>query len=151
MTLPTLAIRLRTLLHRVPDALLLFASRTFVAAVFWQSGRTKVDGWGLNASATYLFAEEYRLPLIDPLLAAHLAALAEHVFPVLLVIGLASRLAAAALLLMTLVIQCLVYPDAWPTHGCWAALLLWIIARGPGDWSLDARTFSSPGTGRALA
>lgn len=151
MKLPPLAARLRAHLHRVPDAPLLFFTRFFVAALFWQSGRTKVNGWGLNDSATYLFAEEYRLPLIDPMLAAQLTALAEHVFPLLLVLGLASRFAAVALLLMTLVIQCLVYPDAWPTHGCWAALLSWIIARGPGGWSLDARFFRTPRAAESAA
>ena len=74
---------------------------------------------------------------MDPIVAAHLAALAEHVFPVLLVLGLATRFSALALLLMTLVIQNFVYPDAWPTHGTWAALLLLPMARGPGGVSLD--------------
>lgn len=125
------------LAQRIPDSLLLLGARLFPAAVFWQSGRTKMDGWQINESALYLFQEEYRLPVIDPQLAAQLAAIAEHVFPVLLVLGLATRLSACALLGMTLVIQCLVYPDAWPTHGTWAALLLWLVARGPGSASLD--------------
>lgn len=132
-----LAQRITTLLQRFPDALLLFGARLFPAAVFWQSGQTKVDGWQLNESALYLFQEEYRLPILDPLWAAYLAAIAEHVFPLLLVLGLATRLSAFALLGMTLVIQCLVYPDAWPTHGTWAVLLLWTVTRGPGKISLD--------------
>jgi putative oxidoreductase len=77
------------------------------------------------------------LPLIDPWLGAHLAAASEHLFPVLLVLGLATRFAALALLGMTLVIQVFVYPDAWPTHGTWAACLLLLMARGPGVVSLD--------------
>ena len=129
------------LLSRIPDSFLLFGARLFPAAVFWQSGRTKVDGWQLNESAVYLFQEEYRLPGIDPLLAANLAALAEHLFPILLVLGLATRVSAFALLGMTLVIQCFVYPDAWPTHGTWAVLLLWIVARGCGNASLDHLLF----------
>lgn len=124
-------------LQRLPDSVLLFGARLFPAAVFWQSGRTKVDGWELNDTALYLFQEEYRLPGLDPLLAAQLAAIAEHLFPILLLLGLATRLSALALLGMTLVIQCLVYPDAWPTHGTWAVLLLWIVTRGPGTLSLD--------------
>ena len=106
--------------------------------MFWQSGRTKVDGFAINDTARYLFAEEYRLPLLDPALAASLAATAEHLFPLLLVLGLGTRFAAAALLAMTVVIQLFVYPDAWATHGTWAALLLLLVARGPGRWSLDA-------------
>ena len=92
----------------------------------------------VNENAVALFAEEYKLPLISPWLGAHLAAFAEHFFPLLLVIGLASRFSALALLGMTAVIQVLVYPGAWPTHGVWAACFLLVIARGPGAISLDA-------------
>jgi putative oxidoreductase len=108
--------------------------------VFWNSGRTKVDGWNIfqvNESAKLLFENEFQLPLLNPVFAAHLAALAEHIFPVLLVIGLATRYSALALLVMTAVIQIFVYPDAWPTHGTWAACFLVLIARGPGALSLD--------------
>ncbi|MCJ8055903.1 DoxX family protein [Shinella curvata] len=124
--------------ERIPNDLIALIARFSIAAVFWQSGQTKVDGWMLSENALYLFENEYKLPLIDPWLAAHLAAFAEHFFPVLLVIGLASRLSALALLAMTLVIQIFVYPGAWPTHGTWAACLLLIAARGPGMVSLDA-------------
>ncbi|MCL6708269.1 DoxX family protein [Pseudomonas sp. R2.Fl] len=125
------------LLERIPHDLIALVARLSIAGVFWQSGQTKLDGWRVSDSAIYLFENEYRLPLVDPWLAAHLAAVAEHVFPILLVIGLASRLSALALLAMTLVIEIFVYPDAWPTHGTWAACLLIIIARGPGRLSLD--------------
>lgn len=121
----------------VPESLLLLASRVFPAAIFWQSGRTKVDGFALNDTAIFLFQEEYRVPLLAPEVAATLAAVGEHVFPVLLVLGLGTRFAALMLIGMTLVIQTLVYPDAWPTHGVWAAALLWVVAKGPGAWSLD--------------
>ena len=124
-------------LGRIPDSLLALAGRIFPAAVFWQSGETKVDGWHLSDNAVDLFRDEYRLPVIDPTVAAYLAAFAEHFFPVLLVLGLASRFAALALLLMTLVIEVFVYPDAWPTHGVWATCFLVVIARGPGLFSLD--------------
>lgn len=123
---------------RVADALVPLAARLFPAALFWQSGRTKMDGWRLSDNALFLFEEEYRLPLIDPAIAAHLAALAEHLFPLLLVLGLATRLSALALLAMTAVIQIFVYPMAWPTHGVWAVAFLALIARGAGPWSLDA-------------
>jgi putative oxidoreductase len=124
----------------VPDDLLALASRVAIAAIFWQSGRTKVDGLlTLNDSAYELFRSEYRLPLLPPELAAHLAAYAEHLFPLLLVLGLFTRLSALALLGMTLVIQVFVYPDAWPTHLSWAALLLYLAGRGGGWLALDRR------------
>ncbi len=129
------------LAERIPHDLIALVARLSVAAVFWQSGQTKLDGWRVSDSALYLFENEYRLPLISPWLGAHLAAFAEHLFPVLLVIGLASRLSALALLAMTLVIQVFVYPGAWPTHGTWAACLLLILARGPGRLSLDHGLF----------
>jgi putative oxidoreductase len=125
------------LLERIPHDLIATISRLSIAAVFWQSGQTKVDGWQVTDNAVYLFQTEYKLPLVDPWLAAHLAAFAEHFFPLLLVLGLASRLSAVALLAMTLVIEIFVYPDAWPTHGTWAVCFLVIIARGPGRLSLD--------------
>jgi putative oxidoreductase len=125
------------LLARVPDHLLLLAARVFPAAIFWQSGRTKVDGFGLSENAVFLFEEEYKLPLLDPHVAATMAAIAEHVFPLLLVLGLATRLSALALIGMTATIQIFVYPDAWPTHGVWAVALLLIAIKGPGAWSLD--------------
>jgi len=126
------------LTRAVPETLLLLATRVAIAAIFWQSGRTKVEG-GLTVSdaAVALFADEYRLPLLSPEIAAHLATYAEHLFPLLLVLGLATRASALALLGMTAVIQIFVYPDAWPTHLSWAALLLLLVRQGAGAWSLD--------------
>ena len=122
----------------LPTPLLLLVQRLGIAAVFFQSGRTKVEGLFTIPQATIdLFELEYALPLLSPKLAAYLAAGAEHLFPILLVLGLFSRLSAAALLGMTLVIQLFVYPDAWPTHLSWAGLLLPIVALGGGRWSLD--------------
>jgi putative oxidoreductase len=109
----------------------------FPAAVFWMSGETKVDGWHLKASTFTLFREDYHVPLLDPVVAAYLSAFAEHFFPILLVLGLASRFAAFSLLFMTAVIEIFVYPDAWPTHGVWATCFLIVISRGPGVLSLD--------------
>lgn len=138
-------------LERVPDSAVALLARVSIAATFWLSGQTKVEGllldpiglraeWGLprvSDGAMELFRSEYPLPLLSPELAAPMAAVAEHVFPLLLLIGLATRLSAFALLVMTLVIQAFVYPDAWPTHGLWAACLLFLIARGPGPLSVD--------------
>ena len=131
--------RLTDLAERaLPASLLLLVQRLGVAAVFFQSGRTKVEGiFTIPDTTVELFRSEYALPLLPPELAAYMAAGAEHLFPVLLVLGLFTRLSAAALLGMTLVIQIFVYPDAWPTHLSWAALMLPLIALGGGNWSLD--------------
>ena len=143
--------RALALLSRIPDSLIAFVARFSIAAVVWKSGQTKIEGLAidlvsgefrlglpqLSEDALYLFREEYRLPLIPPEIAAPLAATAEHVFPLLLLLGLATRLSAAALLAMTLTIQLFVYPDAYPTHGTWAAVLLYLMAHGPGRVSLD--------------
>lgn len=127
-----------TLSGLISHASLALVDRIAIAAIFFFSGRTKVEGvLTLTESAYTLFREEYKVPLIPPEIAAHLAAYAEHVFPVLLVLGLCTRLSALALLCMTAVIQIFVYPDAWPTHLSWAGLLLYLIARGAGPLSLD--------------
>ncbi len=119
-------------------ALLALVARIAIAAIFFLSGRTKVEGLlTLTDSAYALFREEYRLPLIPPEIAAHLAAYSEHFFPLLLVLGLFTRAAALALLGMTAVIEIFVFPDAWPTHLSWAGLLLYLAGRGGGPLSLD--------------
>ncbi|MBS0429352.1 MAG: DoxX family protein [Proteobacteria bacterium] len=122
----------------VPHDLLALVDRVAIAAIFWLSGRTKVDGWlHVTDGAIELFRTEYKLPLVPPEIAAHLAAYAEHAFPILLVLGLFTRFAALALLGMTLVIEVFVYPDAWPTHLSWAGLLLYLVGRGGGRLSMD--------------
>lgn len=125
-------------LERVPDTLIALGARLAVAAIFFLSGRTKVEGLLTIKDSTYLlFAEEYRVPLLPTDLAAHLATYAEHALPILLVLGLFTRYAALGLLGMTAVIQLFVYPDAWPTHLSWATLLLYLVARGGGHLALD--------------
>lgn len=120
------------------DSVLSLVARFAIAGVFFLSGRTKVEGFlSLTPSTFELFRSEFMLPLIPPHLAAYLATYAEHLFPLLLVLGLFTRVSALALLGMTLVIEIFVYPDAWPTHLTWAGLLLLLIARGGGGWSLD--------------
>ena len=122
----------------IPDALIALIARLGVAAIFFPSGRTKVDGLLHVTDGAYsLFREEYRLPLIPSDIAAHLAAYSEHLFSILLVLGLFTRFSALAFLGMTAVIEIFVYPDAWPTHLSWAALLILLVARGGGAWSLD--------------
>jgi putative oxidoreductase len=151
----TLAAWLRTghrTMERLPNSLLALLARFSIAAVFWKSGQTKIEGlaidlvggtvslgWPrLSENAVVLFRDEYKLPLLSPELAAALAALGEHVLPLFLLLGLATRWSALGLLVMTLVIQLWVYPDAYPTHGTWAAVLLYLMAHGPGRWSIDA-------------
>ncbi|WP_084068605.1 DoxX family protein [Paraburkholderia heleia] len=127
-----------TLRRILPPALQLLVARLGIAAIFFLSGRTKVHGLLTIKASTYeLFRNEYALPLIPPEIAAHLATYTEHLCPILLVLGLFTRSAAAMLLGMTAVIEIFVYPDAWPTHLSWAGLLLPLIVRGGGAWSLD--------------
>ena len=122
----------------LPLSLLLLVQRLGIAAVFFLSGRTKVDGLlTVNDSAFELFRYEYALPLVPPEAAAYAATYSEHLFPLLLALGLLTRFSATALLVMTLVIQLFVYPDAWPTHLSWAGLLLPLIAFGGGRVSID--------------
>jgi putative oxidoreductase len=149
-------------LQRIPHSLVALLARFSIAAVFWKSGQTKIEGlaidlvegsftlgWPrLSSSAVDLFRDEYRLPLLAPELAATLAAVGEHVLPLLLLLGLATRLSALGLLGMTLVIQLLVYPGAYATHGVWAAVLLWLAMLGPGRLSLDHWIAQRQGAGR---
>lgn len=134
--------RTTTLLSsRSAEAAALLLTRFALAGVFWRSGRAKIEdgSWFSISDATYyLFREEYtRVPLPSEL-AAVAAAAAEHVFPVLLVLGLGVRLSALGLLGMTMGIQLFVYPEAWwPVHSLWAALALVLIVRGGGALSLD--------------
>jgi len=139
--------------ERIPHSFIAAVARFSIAAVFWNSGQTKVKGFALNIvsgefqlgwprlsdSAVALFQDEYKLPIIPPEIAAVMAAGAEHLFPLLLLFGLATRFSALALLVMTLVIQLFVYPGAYATHGTWAAVLLYLMARGPGWLSVDHR------------
>jgi len=136
---------------RVPTWLIALIGRFSVAAVFWKSGQTKVEGFAVDIiagefqlglpnysdSTIYLFANEYQLPLIPAATAALLATLAEHLLSVLLLFGLATRFAALGLLVITIIIQIFVYPSAYPTHGLWAAVLLYLVAKGAGVVSLD--------------
>ncbi len=139
------------LMSRIPYTLTALLARFSIAAMFWKSGQTKVEGlaidivegrfelgWPrLSGSALDLFRDEYKLPLLSPELAAPMAAVAEHLLPLLLLVGLATRLSALGLLAVTAVIQLFVYPDAYATHGVWAAVLLMLVASGPGKLSID--------------
>lgn len=142
--------RAAALLGRFSGSILLLVARLGVASVFFESGRTKVDGILHITDGTYsLFETEYRLPLVPPHIAAHLATYSEHFFPILLVLGLFTRVGALGLLGMTTVIEIFVYPDAWPTHLSWAGLLLPIVFRGGGRFSLDRLIGLDPARGGA--
>lgn len=134
------------------ESLIPLLARTGLAATFWLSGQSKVEGLVLDIlggtppelgfphitrSTVTLFATEYRLPFLPPEAAALLAAGAEHIFPVLLVLGLATRFSALALAGMTMVIQVFVYPDAWPVHVTWLTAQMYLLAYGGGKYSLD--------------
>ncbi|WP_369920219.1 DoxX family protein [Marinomonas polaris] len=136
---------------KIPESLILFVARFAIAAVFWKSGQTKIEGFSLDIiamkmqlgwphlkdSAVFLFEYEYNLPLLPPAIAATLAALAEHILPILILSGFLTRFAALGLAGMTLVIQLFVYPDAYPTHATWLAISLLLMYRGAGAFSLD--------------
>jgi len=122
------------LLERVPYSLLAIPLRLAVATVFWNSGTTKLANWDATLQ---LFEDEYKVPLLPPDIAAHIGASIELTTPVLLVLGFLTRPAALVLLGMTTVIEVFVYPQAWPTHIQWAAMLLVLLCRGPGALSID--------------
>lgn len=126
------------LAEKIPTSVYELAMRVSIALVFWQSARTKVEGiLTLKQSTFFLFQYEYALPLIPHEIAAYMATYAEHFFAILILLGFATRFGAAALLVMTLVIQVFVYPGAWPLHLMWASILLYLLARGPGVLSVD--------------
>lgn len=148
---PCLIARVILCFEKIPYSLIAFIARFSIAAVFWKSGQTKLEGFAVDlldgtfqlgvprlANSTLpLFRSEYRVPLLSPEVAAHLAAFAEFLLPILILAGFATRFSALALLGMTLTIQLFVYPDAYPTHGTWMALLLMLMAKGPGRLSID--------------
>jgi putative oxidoreductase len=121
-------------LDRVPYTLLALPLRAGAAAVFWNSAMAKLANWDTTID---LFTDEYKVPLLPPEFAANLVLSIELTTPVLLVLGLFTRTAALVLLGMTTVIEVFVYPLAWPTHIQWAAMLLMLLCRGPGQLSLD--------------
>ncbi|MGH6924734.1 MAG: DoxX family protein [Propylenella sp.] len=120
------------------------ALRIALSVPFWRSGVKKWDGLlQLNDTAVFLFSDEFKLHLPGgpydfpaPAVTAFLAGSAEVLLPILLVLGLGARFAAAGLLAMTIIIQ-LTVPSGWPIHLTWAAMALGIMAWGSGRLSLD--------------
>ena len=124
----------RARLERFPLPILQFGLRIGIGAVFFKSGLLKVNSWEF---AVKLFQDEYKVPLLDPVLAAQVTAFVELTVPVFLFLGLATRLATLPLLGMVFVIQAFVYPQAWTEHLLWASVLVYLLTRGPGILSLD--------------
>jgi putative oxidoreductase len=137
--------RVRAALERFPLSVLQLAMRIAIGGVFFNSGLLKINSWEF---AVKLFQDEYKVPLLDPVWATRLAAFNELTFAVLLIMGLATRLATLPLLAMVLVIQTLVYPQAWIEHLLWASVLMFLLTRGPGTLSIDhlfAKQIRGPG------
>jgi len=127
-------VAVRDWLARFPLSLLQLGMRIGVGAVFFNSGLLKYNSWEF---AVKLFEDEYKVPLLDPTVAARLAMFNELVFPVFLFVGLATRLVTLPLLGMVFVIEVFVYPLAWTEHLMWASILVLLLTRGPGVFSLD--------------
>jgi len=119
--------------------------RVALAQIFWRSGQTKIASW---SSTLMLFAEEYRVPAVPAELAAYAATAFELACPILLVVGVLTRVALLPLLGMTIVIQTFVYPQSWPDHIVWFAMIAYLLVRGPGPLSVDyfllGRTTAQP-------
>jgi putative oxidoreductase len=125
---------LRDLVEAFPLSILQLAMRIAIGAVFFKSGMLKVNSWEF---AIKLFELEYQVPVLDPVTAARLATFVELTFPVFLFAGLATRFATLPLLGMVAVIETFVYPKAWVEHLLWASVLLLLLVRGAGTFSLD--------------
>jgi putative oxidoreductase len=121
-------------LDRFPLSILQLMFRIAIAAVFWSSGLTKIASWDTTIA---LFRDEYMVPLLPPELAAVMSATFELSCSALIVVGLATRLATLPLLGMTFVIEVFVYPEYWAMHLMWASILLFLLTKGPGVFSLD--------------
>jgi putative oxidoreductase len=122
-------------LERIPYWLVALTARVALAQVFWSSGQTHLANW---QATLFLFSDSYQVPLLPPAVAAYLAVGIEIMVPPLLLLGLATRFAALVIFAMTLVIEVFVYPQAWPTHIQWAAMMLLLMWRGAGLVSIDA-------------
>ena len=129
-----LLLRVRGWLEAVPYSVLAVPLRFGVAWIFWSSAQVKLINWQRTIE---LFADEYRVPILPPELAASMALSIEIACPILLVLGLLTRFAMIVLLGMTAVIQTFVYPEAWPTHLQWTAMMLVLLCRGAGTFSVD--------------
>jgi putative oxidoreductase len=122
------------LVGRFPLSIHQLLFRLAIAGVFLRAGLTKLTSW---ESTVALFADEYKVPVLAPHLAAAMAAGFEVGCSVLLLLGLGTRLAALPLIGMIMTIQLFVYPQAWSEHLVWGSILLGLVTRGGGAISLD--------------
>ena len=140
------------LLAAIPDWLINIGMRLVIFKVFWWSVQTKITGWtiagqhfafwNVTDSTFLLFDFEYGLPFIPSDIAAYLGTFGEFFLPLAILLGFMTRFAAAGLMIMTLVIQFFVYPEAWwSVHVFWVLLLLYIMRNGGGSVSLDRIIF----------
>lgn len=125
------------LFEKIPDDVIAIMARFAVGLVFFKSGLTKIEGFGLKPSTFFLFESEYTVPLLPPVVAAYAATIAELALPISLWVGLGARFSALALLVMTAVIQIFNYPNAYGLHALWSVALLYILIKGPGILSID--------------
>ena len=132
----TLIFQLIGVFRRIPEDLITLIARISIGTVFLRSGLLKIERWS-DGTTFMLFREEYQLPVIPPEIAAYMATAAELTLPFLLFAGLFTRFAALGMLLMTLIIEIFVYPNAFDTHGVWAVSLLVLMKFGAGRLSLD--------------
>lgn len=134
---------LSSMLGRFPLSIHQLLFRLAIAGVFLRAGIQKATGWETTLA---LFSDEYKLPGFPPEIAALMATCFEIGCSTLLVLGLASRLATLPLLGMIAVIQTFVYPLAYSEHLTWASILLFLLTRGAGPWSLDRALGLEPGS-----
>ncbi|HYY61157.1 MAG TPA: DoxX family protein [Burkholderiales bacterium] len=127
-------LRLRAWLEAVPYSFLALPLRFGLAWIFWSSAQVKLLNWD---RAVQQFADEFQVPLLPPDIAASMTLAIEIACPILLVLGLFTRFAVLVLLGMTAVIEIFVFPEAWPTHLQWTAMILVLLCRGAGVVSLD--------------
>ncbi len=127
-------LQVRQWLEAVPYWFLALPLRFGVAWIFWNAGQVKLINWQRTID---MFTDAYQVPLLSPELAASMALSVELACPVLLVLGLLTRFGVVVLLGMTAVIQIFVYPEAWPTHLQWTAMMLVLLCRGAGKVSID--------------
>ena len=127
-------VRVREWLERMPLSFIQLAMRIGVGAVFFKAGLLKYNSWEFTVK---LFEDEYQVPLLDPTVAARIAMIQELTIPILLFLGLATRVATVPLLGMIAVIQAFVYPNAWTEHLVWGSILVFVLTRGPGTLSMD--------------
>jgi putative oxidoreductase len=135
-------------LERFPLSIIQLAMRIGVGAVFFNAGLLKFNSWEFTV---LLFRDEYKVPVLDPVTAAQIAMIQELTVPVLLFVGLATRIATIPLLGMIAVIQTFVYPGAWTEHLVWASILVFLLTRGPGVFSLDHLIAARFGAGEYVA